>query len=197
MLTAKDDRANSQRKLVVKLWGILEGETRGGIPFEALRSVVYAVMRSSQAQTAPEARLKCNPDPNRTRTGYGKYVDDTFVIGFAEADSLHRMFKALYLNKMGQQRQAAKAEKYPHRPQLGNVTLRMTNNLTEKRKEMVLRKQSHNDISLTHHKTPSLADMLLADREEQERQFQTYKLRLEAERGRECTFRPDLNSKQS
>lgn len=77
--------------LLVKLWGVLEGDQRGGVSQENLKIVLAAVMKIalfSEDETVPSS--------NR----YGKFSEDgIFSFGQAEATRIHKDFTAFFHTK--------------------------------------------------------------------------------------------------
>ncbi len=82
----------AERKLVVRLWELLEGERRGGVDLASLRTVVSAILGLHRG---------FRPGPQRVGgTSFGKYVGDDYAMTETEAAEWHRLFKLMCTNKM-------------------------------------------------------------------------------------------------
>ena len=122
MIIGTDDKArtNSERKLVVKLWEILEGEKRNGIALSDLKTVISCIACSISGGKAQSSK------------GFGKYVNDVYTVTKAEADELHKYFKLFYLNKIAKKKTLPKHEtSFMHNPTISASSTKMANKIRE------------------------------------------------------------------
>lgn len=159
--------------LTKELWNLIEGDSRSGVTFETLRTVVYAIMR-----IPPEAKQLPNGK------GFTK-----FVISVNEAQNLAKHFDTFYLNKMAQRGEVKKSEALSHTPKLGASSKKTTKSAKEKRNKLAMsRAQAHNN-------KVALADLLTAEKENCSRKLTECRKEAEVAELKECTFRPLLKSK--
>jgi len=202
MIKEKEDKANTQRKLIVKLWEILEGAKRGGINFENFKTVLSAIMKIPiKAPNLLESRLLNIADAsllgstNKSLFGkFSKEKNENFEINEIEMQNLHNTFKVFYYNKISQEKSKGKEEKFSYHPQLSETTRKITSNLKQKRKDLLIQEKKHMQTSFSKKvQNCTIADLLLAQQNQKEKQFAETKKKLEAEKLKECTFRPKLS----
>eukprot|EP00826_Nyctotherus_ovalis_P058310 TRINITY_DN8001_c0_g1_i4.p1 TRINITY_DN8001_c0_g1~~TRINITY_DN8001_c0_g1_i4.p1 ORF type:complete len:439 (+),score=106.67 TRINITY_DN8001_c0_g1_i4:66-1382(+) len=153
--------------LTKELWNIIEGDSRSGIIFETLRTIIYAIMRIS-----PETKQPSNDEG--PANSYGAFKGDKFVISMKEAQNLAKHFDTFYLNKIAQKGEVKKSEMLSHTPKLEAPSKRITKNLKERREKLVMNRTQMHDRKVT------LADLLIMEKENHNRKLMEYRKEVEA-----------------
>jgi hypothetical protein len=84
--TSKEEEINA---LIMKIWNELEGEKRGGILPDTLRTFTAAIMQ-----------IILNPDIKPQPNGYGTFQESgVFTVNTTQAVKIHKDFNLFYLNK--------------------------------------------------------------------------------------------------
>ena len=128
------------------------------------------------------------------KPGYGKYNEkDEFALSEAEAQNLHKLFNQLFLNKLQHYKRTIKEEKDKqkrYKPKLGAATLKIAQDIKQKRSETFAQK---NEYMMQKNNNPSTADLLIAEKSQLEMNRAKSKQKVEAEKLKECTFHPMIN----
>lgn len=98
--------------------------------------------------------------------GIGRYVEGTLCFSEAEAGKLHEQFKVLYLNKISSKRPRGIGEMHSHQPTLSKGTRKLAQ---KSRRHNLYMEKTNYEVSLLN----EIA-------------------RTNAEREKECTFKPKL-----
>ncbi len=177
---AAADKANTERRLVIRMWELLAGEKRGGVSFPSLRTVVCAILGLGPRPTCRTAG----------KTSFGRYIRDDFTVGGSEAVEWRSQFRPLCLNKT-----AAAAQRRPkkpavpavseHKPRINPQSQRLAGHAREKWRKAA-------GEGPAQRAKPSLADLLSTVKRAQDQQSMMLRKKKE-ELQNCCTFKPRIS----
>jgi len=199
MITTKEnDKNNNERKLVIKLWEILEGDKRNGIKFIDLNTIILSIVGNGNSQIKQQGSQ--NGSAQNSAKSFGKFINDIFCANPSESEELKKYFKKLHLTRLSKKIEP-KSKNVPHymyNPKVNESSEKMALKIREKWKQFTKPYISKNEGNVSKaQKQKELADLLVSLKKAQDLQKAEQKKNKQNEEIRNCTFKPKISQFQS